>query len=140
MANAARARAEQQDVSIAVEPADALPLALADPDQLERAAGNLVANALAAMPNGGSLELAAIRERNRVGFAVRDTGPGIASPDLARIWDPFFSRTPGGAGMGLALVRQLVDRHDGLIEVESSPGAGTTMRVLLPLATAEGDR
>ncbi|MCE7958605.1 MAG: hypothetical protein DYH06_11810, partial [Acidobacteria bacterium ACB2] len=116
-----------------------LPLPVeADPAKLQQVFVNVVLNALDAMKDGGELTV-------RSGFsekpgtcrvAVSDTGAGIAAEDLPRVFDPFFStkEVGEGVGLGLAISYGIVEQHRGGIDIQSVPGAGTTVRVLLPLA------
>jgi signal transduction histidine kinase len=91
-------------------------------------------------PEGGSirLEVKADPEREQICFAVRDTGIGIAPEDQGRLFQPFtqvdgrLSREYGGIGLGLTLVRRLVELHEGSIALESTPGAGSCFTVTLP--------
>jgi signal transduction histidine kinase len=96
---------------------------------------NLVENALDAVGEGGSVELSAKRERNSVVVCVTDNGPGIPEGIRDRIFDPFFTTKPvgKGTGLGLDIVRRLVQRHNGQIELNSRPGK-TEFRVILPIA------
>jgi heavy metal sensor kinase len=122
--------------------ADALEPAavLGDAGALRRALGNLVDNAVKYTPAGGKVELSLLAGEGQARIVVRDTGIGIDPADAARIFDPFVrldaarSRDAGGAGLGLALVRAIVDAHGGAIAVESTPGAGSRFTVRLPLA------
>jgi heavy metal sensor kinase len=122
--------------------ADALEPAavLGDAGALRRALGNLVDNAVKYTPAGGKVELSLLVGEGQARIVVRDTGIGIDPADAARIFDPFVrldaarSRDAGGAGLGLALVRAIVDAHGGAITVESTPGAGSRFTVRLPLA------
>jgi heavy metal sensor kinase len=122
--------------------ADALEPAavLGDAGALRRALGNLVDNAVKYTPAGGKVELSLLAGEGQARIVVRDTGIGIDPADAARIFDPFVrldaarSRNAGGAGLGLALVRAIVDAHGGAITVESTPGAGSRFTVRLPLA------
>ncbi len=109
-----------------------LPPVPADPGLLSLALGNLVANALEAMPRGGRLEISLHAEPNRVRLTVQDTGPGIAPEDLPRVFDPFFSTKPQGTGMGLTAVYHIVANHLGEVEIESTPGQGTAVHLWLP--------
>jgi CheY-like chemotaxis protein len=103
---------------------------------LREALTNLVFNALDAMPRGGDLQLTVSRRDALVAVEVADTGTGMPPEVAARIFEPFFT-TKGerGTGLGLAMVYGIVERHGGTIEVDSAPGRGTTIRLLLPLAT-----
>lgn len=109
---------------------------IADPDQIKQALLNLLNNSLAAMPNGGRLELSLIDEEDAGGFVVSDSGRGIAIADQSQIFNLFFSRSPGGSGIGLAIVKRIVDLHAGSALLESAPGEGTTMRIRLPKGEA----
>jgi two-component system nitrogen regulation sensor histidine kinase NtrY len=129
-----------------VEPG--LPPLFVDRAVIGRVLVNLVENALQAMPNGGRLEVSAsLRphpptrrgpgEAGRsVRLVVRDTGTGIDPDILARIYEPYFSTKTGGTGLGLAIARNAVEEHGGTIDIESWPGAGTTVTVDLPVPAA----
>ncbi|HWH01196.1 MAG TPA: ATP-binding protein [Pilimelia sp.] len=112
----------------------------ADPDRLRQALGNLLTNALRATPRGGSVSLSTGRSGETVAIRVADTGTGIAPDALPhvfeRFWraDPARGRRTGGAGLGLAIVRQIVADHGGAITVVSEVGAGTEFTVTLPAA------
>jgi heavy metal sensor kinase len=122
--------------------ADALEPAaiLGDAGALRRALGNLVDNAIKYTPAGGKVELSLLVGEAQARIVVRDTGIGIDPADAARIFDPFVrldaarSRDAGGAGLGLALVRAIVDAHGGAIAVDSASGAGSRFTISLPLA------
>jgi len=109
-----------------------LPPVPADPELLSLALGNLVTNALEAMPNGGSLEISLAAQTNRVLLTVKDTGVGISSEDLSRVFDPFFSTKPQGTGMGLTAVHHIVANHLGEVQIESKQGQGTKVHLWLP--------
>jgi signal transduction histidine kinase len=122
-----------------------LPMLTADGDALTRLLLNLLTNALAATPAGGRVELEGridVREGRRgVGIHVGDTGTGIASEHLDRIFEPFFStKRTGGTGLGLSICRDIVRAHEGVIAVDSAPGAGTRFRVWLPADAQEPPR
>ncbi len=104
----------------------------ADPELVSLALGNLVTNAMEAMPKGGTLEITLAAEPNRVLLSVKDTGVGISSEDLSRVFDPFFSTKPQGTGMGLTTVHHIVVNHLGEVHIESKPGQGTTVHLWLP--------
>jgi two-component system, OmpR family, sensor histidine kinase BaeS len=110
------------------------PVVAADPVRLRQVVGNLVSNAIRYTPPGGSVTVGA----SGTLISVRDTGSGIAAPDLPKIFDRFWradesrSRATGGSGLGLAIARQLTEAHGGTIAVESSPGRGTTFTLRLP--------
>jgi signal transduction histidine kinase len=105
---------------------------------LQRALGNLVSNALAHCSAGDSIWLSARRQGGQTSIEVRDTGSGISADVLPRVFDRFYradparSRNSGGAGLGLAIVRQIVFLHGGDVRISSEPGRGTTVSVDLP--------
>jgi PAS domain S-box-containing protein len=101
---------------------------------------NLIANALRYTPSGGEVELAAEERKSFIQFSVRDTGKGIPAERLSNIFDRFSTFSEGGTGLGLALVRRLVESHGGQISVESRLGHGATFRFTLPVATVEANR
>jgi signal transduction histidine kinase/ActR/RegA family two-component response regulator len=117
-----------------------LPLILADANQLEQVFLNLVINAQHAMEaEGGVLTITSgfLSDGKRVSVSVRDTGCGISVENLSRIFDPFFStKSEGkGTGLGLSTAYGIVTNHYGEIKVDSQPGRGTEMIVILPLST-----
>lgn len=108
-----------------------LPRPAVDRDKLKQALLNLCKNAVEAMPRGGTLTLRAKEEGESVAIEVGDTGDGIA-PDM-NIFQPFSSTKPGGTGLGLVIVRQIVAAHGAKISYKSDPGKGTTFKISLPL-------
>jgi signal transduction histidine kinase len=95
-----------------------------DPLKLKQIFLNLALNALDALEKGGQLEIS--------GKTIRDTGSGIESETLSRIFNPFFTTRKEGTGLGLAITHRIVEEHDGEIRVDSTPGEGTKMQVFLP--------
>jgi len=105
--------------------------------QLNQVLVNLLLNAIQAMPSGGTLRVSARRlDPARACVDISDEGVGIAPENLPRVFDPFFTTKERGkgAGLGLSLSYSIIQRHGGDIQVESAPGAGTTVRLQLPLA------
>lgn len=106
-----------------------------DPAMLRQAFLNLALNACQAMPNGGTLRVQGQDARgHRVLVSFADTGIGIKPQHLQRIFDLYFTTRPKGSGIGLSMVYRTIQMHDGEIEVQSTPGSGTTFRVFLPKA------
>jgi signal transduction histidine kinase len=129
-----RPEAVRAGVTLVVEH-QAVPDAHGDPTMLRQAFLNLALNACHAMPNGGTLRIQCATARGRrVSISFSDTGVGIKPEHLPRIFDLYFTTKEKGSGIGLSMVYRTVQMHDGDIEVESTPGAGTTFRVLLPQA------
>ena len=114
---------------------DGVPDVNGDPAMLRQAFLNLALNACQAMPHGGTLRIycEAVRGR-RVAVSFTDTGVGIKPEHLHRIFDLYYTTKEKGSGIGLSMVYRTIQMHDGEIEVRSTPGAGTTFRVLLPQA------
>ena len=129
-----RSEAERAGVTLVID-CEGAPEVNGDPAMLRQAFLNLALNACQAMPNGGTLRILARPARDhRVSIAFTDTGVGIEPAHLQRIFDLYFTTKDTGSGIGLSLVYRIVQMHDGEIDVESTPGAGTTFRVLLPEA------
>ena len=111
------------------------------PDYLNKILNNLLGNALKFTGEGGQIEASVTRERNRLRLTVSDTGIGIAAEDLPLIFQPFYQSDPEsgiGSGVGLTLVRQIVDALHGSITAESEKDKGTTFRIELPLTKTQG--
>ena len=126
--------ADRAGVQLTVE-CDGAPDVNGDPAMLRQAFLNLALNACQAMPDGGTLRIRCeSASGRRVAVVFTDTGVGIAPKDLQRIFDLYFTTKEKGSGIGLSMVYRTVQMHDGEIEVQSTPGAGTTFRLLLPQA------
>ena len=135
----ARARfvepANAQNIELLVEAQSDLPRLYADQAQLERVLDNLLGNALRHTTAGGQIRLQARRHGERVIVSVEDNGEGIAYGQQGRIFEPFVQvgRKKGGAGLGLALCKEIVQLHGGRMGVYSRPGQGTQFYMALPL-------
>ena len=109
-----------------------------DPDRLMQVLTNLLSNAAKFTPSGGVITLRAARQGGRMSIAVEDRGPGIPAADRERIFERFVqvdgsdTRARGGTGLGLNIVRTIVERHQGSVVCEEREGGGTRLRVLLP--------
>jgi signal transduction histidine kinase len=127
-------------------PGDLPPVRL-DKDLFKQVLLNLLLNCEQAMPRGGSITIQAALERSsetapqpganpmdKVCLSIIDTGEGIAPEALAKVFKPFFSTKPQGSGLGLPITRKILEGHDGTIDVQSEPGKGTKITILLPVA------
>ena len=110
----------------------------ADPTQLKQVFWNLARNSINAMPNGGELKIKLeIVPNNRVQIVFEDTGVGMSPEQVERLFEPFSNSTSGGTGLGLSIVYQIIRDHDGVINVRSFEGEGTTITVVLPRASQQ---
>jgi signal transduction histidine kinase len=128
--------AAAQGVTLQFEGLTALGQAVFHANTLRRVVLNLVYNALDAMPQGGTLTLAAQGTATQVQLHVRDTGNGIPAAQLPHIFEPLYTTKPEGTGLGLYIVREIVMAHAGEITVQSVEGHGTTFLLILPRAGA----
>jgi two-component system nitrogen regulation sensor histidine kinase NtrY len=119
-------------VALEAQPAEAPPFVAGDRDLLTRAVGNLVGNALDAMPEGGTLRVSTALADGSVAIEVADTGPGLTEEQRTRLFTPYYTTKKGGTGLGLAIVQGIVSDHGGRIQVVSEPGQGTRFTLLLP--------
>ncbi|MFL5342384.1 MAG: sensor histidine kinase [Gemmataceae bacterium] len=126
-----------ENVKVELDCPPELPAVLADVGQLGIVFGNLIRNAREAMPKGGRLTLRGRRNGDGVRVEVMDNGIGIAKENLTRILEPLYSTKARGLGLGLAIVRAILDKNGGTLSVASELGQGTTFAVWLP-ATING--
>lgn len=155
-------QARRKDVTIDVDVPEDLPQLLGDPIRIRQVLFNLADNAVKFSPDGGTVYLAArlteldggeddgfgaalmATPRRGIELTVRDTGIGISPEEQARVFDAFYqvdgssTREHGGAGLGLSIVKRLVDAHGGEVRVESAPGRGTTFFVVFPEDAEDG--
>ncbi|MFZ0926264.1 MAG: ATP-binding protein [Halobacteriota archaeon] len=108
---------------------------MADPHLMHRVFGNLILNAIQAMPDGGTLSVSASAQDGSVAIRVHDTGVGIPDELKDKLFRPLFTGKAKGTGLGLAVVKRIVDAHGGTISFESVKGRGTAFTITLP---AEG--
>lgn len=130
------AEADRAGVSIELEGSASLPQVLADPEQLAQVLVNVVLNAIQASGRGARVKLRGRQDAHVLTLEIQDEGPGIASEHASRVLEPFFTTKPRGTGLGLAISQRIVVAHAGTLEIQSEPGAGTLVRVRLPLAGA----
>ena len=121
-------------VHVALE--EALGHVMADPVQVGQIVNNLITNAIQAMPDGGLLTVSSGRDGDRIFIRVEDTGVGIATENMTKIFQPLFTTKAKGIGLGLALAGNLAAAHGGAITVESTPGQGSRFTLRLVQATA----
>lgn len=137
--------AQRRGITLRVNAVSDLPNVWGDPVQIQQVLINLVRNALesvdASQTSTRTVNMVAeCSTRGTIEFRVTDDGEGISEADLGRVFDPFFSTRAEGMGMGLAISRTMVEAHQGILEVESLVGAGTTFRFKLPAMDADDER
>ncbi|MGH7305558.1 MAG: sensor histidine kinase, partial [Candidatus Rokuibacteriota bacterium] len=114
-----------------------LPVVAADPDALERVLTNLISNAIKYSPTGSAVRVGARAVAGGVAIEVADAGRGIPADALSRVFEPYYrvpdaARAVHGTGIGLAVVKALVEAHGGTVRVDSAPAIGTRVTVVLP--------
>jgi signal transduction histidine kinase len=130
--------ADQKQVTLSGSAASGIDPLVVDIQRLGRALNNLVSNALYHTPPGGRVTLSAGPVAGGVFISVSDTGEGILPEDLPHVFERFYrgdksrNRAVGGAGLGLAIARGIIEAHQGSIQVESAPGQGTVFTITLP--------
>jgi two-component system phosphate regulon sensor histidine kinase PhoR len=135
--------ARDRDVAIEVKAPPEPLIVLGDRDELTRLFENLIENGLKYGASGKHLEVTLAFDGNDAQAVVRDYGPGIASEHLPRLTERFYrvdvgeSRAQGGTGLGLALVKHILNRHQGRLSIDSKEGKGAAFTVRLPTATSE---
>ncbi len=133
-----RPKLEAQAIGVEIDIAPPALTVRADPERLTRALGHLIGNAIKFSPPGGTIRLRARGAEGAVHIAIADAGEGMTPDQLAAAWEPFrqvdagLSRHAEGIGLGLTLARHLVEAHGGTLEVDTGPGAGTTVTIRLP--------
>ncbi|MDX2225678.1 MAG: ATP-binding protein [Verrucomicrobiae bacterium] len=121
-----------KNILVERELGEKLPQVLLDREQFTQVLYNLIRNAMQAMKTGGILRVATTREDSFVVVSLTDNGGGIAPETLANIFQPFYTTKKKGSGLGLMIVRRIVQAHGGEISIESHLERGTTVKVLLP--------
>lgn len=129
----------ERGIKAVVDIAPNLPKVMGNAENLKQCLINLVKNAIEAMPDGGTLTLRAYRDDGRVIILIQDTGMGIPPELQEQVFSPFFSTKHGGAGLGLAMSRKVIEEMGGKVLLKSKPGEGTTLILRLPAALAVDD-
>src|SRR5204862_1421721 len=133
-----RERARNRDLALTLRCPREIGTIEADERRLKQALFNLISNAIKFTPAGGSIRLEARRSGNELILAVTDTGVGIPAVDQERVFEKFERGNPqareSGAGLGLSLVKSLIELHGGSVSIESAPGSGTTILCRLPVS------
>jgi signal transduction histidine kinase len=115
----------------------------ADRQQFRQVVFNILTNAADAMPSGGTIIVTAeprkLGDAPGIALEFTDTGTGISKEDLPKVTEPFYTTKPEGkgTGLGLAICKRITEEHNGIFEIESEPGKGTTIRVMMPISNPE---
>jgi signal transduction histidine kinase len=140
-------RLRDKDVALETARDPAVEFVTGDPNRLEQALQNLVANAIRHTPSGGTVTVRAGLKADTVILSVEDTGPGIPTDHLPRIFDRFYkadesrsSVDTSGSGLGLSIVRAIVTRHGGTVTASNIPGGGARFEIILPAASGAPEK
>ena len=126
----ARALAQGVEIALSLDPA-VRPVPF-DADAIRTALTNVTANALQAMPGGGRLQVSTAPVDEGAAVTIGDTGGGIPPENIDKVFEPYFTTKDTGIGLGLALTRKILVEHGGNISIDSAPGRGTTVRIVIP--------
>lgn len=130
--------AEQHGVCLCSQLEQSLPPLSADPERLQQALLNLLGNAVQASPPGGEVVLRARRNDRELRLEVADQGPGVPPEQRAQILAPFYTTKKGGTGLGLPIVKKIIEAHGGRLELAGANPNGAVFSLVLPLATGGG--
>ena len=134
----AQGKIAEREIQVVSELDGSLGLLSLDARELHKAVMNVVVNAVEAMEPGGTLTVRTRRlDEGGVSISIADTGGGMDEATLGRSFDLFFTTKPGGTGLGMAIVRSVVDRHGGRLDIDTAPGRGTTIEISLPAVAGE---
>jgi signal transduction histidine kinase len=123
---------KRRNIETRISCPEQIPQIMIDRGQFKQLLINLIKNAEDAMPSGGLLEISLMEIKDNFLLLVKDTGYGIPAELTRRIFDPYFTTTDNGTGLGLSLVQYIVNAHDGWVDVESQKGSGSTFIVSIP--------
>jgi signal transduction histidine kinase len=134
-----------RDITLDISVAPDAPTAWGDPARLEQAVQNVAANAIRHTPSGGTVSLRAEGADGTLRLVIRDTGPGIPTEHLPRVFDRFYkvdaaragTAVPSGSGLGLSIVQAIVSRHRGTVSASNAPDGGAMFDIRLPIAATE---
>jgi two-component system, NtrC family, sensor histidine kinase HydH len=127
---------EQNGYSVKTTVSPVVPTIKADSNMLYQAFLNIIINATQAMPDGGLIKIDIKNDVDKILIHFKDQGAGIPEDVLAKIWDPFFTTKEKGTGLGLGIVKNIIEAHNGAIQITGIPDQGTEVVITLPVATA----
>jgi signal transduction histidine kinase len=127
------ARLKKENVEIALSLDENAPEILCDAHKMEEVFLNIFSNSMDAMRAGGRLTIKSEAKNEKMIITIQDTGSGISSENLKKIYNPFFTTKAGGIGLGLSIVHRIIEEHKGLIDITSQEKQGTLVRIELPI-------
>jgi signal transduction histidine kinase len=136
-------QARQKQIAVSIQADAGLPEIKVDAKRMQEVLVNILDNALRYTPKGGQITMSAVRAGGEIEIRIQDTGPGIAPNELDKVFERFYrtetsrTREEGGSGLGFAIARSLVERHNGRIWAQSQPGQGLTVIIRLSASAAE---
>jgi signal transduction histidine kinase len=113
---------------------DVIPVTMADGDMLYQAFLNLLINGMQAMPLGGAIDVTIETDDGSLWVYIEDEGEGVSASVMEKIWDPFFTTKEKGTGLGLGIVRNIIEAHDGMIRIDNRSEKGARVSVKFPLS------
>ncbi|MBR5518561.1 MAG: PAS domain-containing sensor histidine kinase, partial [Clostridia bacterium] len=136
---------KEKEQTLVYEPTNTLPIYNGSPDRIEQVLINVITNAVKYTPKGGHILVTSMYMYNSITIKVIDDGIGIPEENLQHIFERFYrvdkarSREMGGTGLGLAIAKEIIEAHDGTIEIKSKSGHGTEVIINLPVEIVESD-
>ena len=121
-----------QNINVVTDFSDEFLAILLDVAKFQRVLDNLIRNAVEAMPKGGTLTVRSRRMSDAIHIEVEDTGIGIRRDDVGKLFQPFYTTKPTGTGLGLVSSKTVIEALGGTIKIESTPGVGTKVTLMLP--------
>jgi signal transduction histidine kinase len=133
------ARLEQDGFRVKTIYEEGIPEIQGDPNLLYQAFLNILLNAMQAMPGGGGINIEVRADTQKVAVAVSDEGPGVDESIMRKIWNPFFTTKEKGTGLGLCVVRNIIEAHKGKVWMENAQGRGACVHIELPAGIEDGN-
>jgi two-component system, NtrC family, sensor histidine kinase HydH len=124
---------------VSLDIAGGLPEVLADADMLYQAFLNILINAMQAMPDGGEVRIQLRRRKDELNIVFEDDGEGVSPERLEHIWDPFFTTKDQGTGLGLGIIKTIIEAHGGRVNIENRPQRGARLMAVLPIKKGKTD-
>ena len=134
-----QSKADRKGISIKFLPYADVTMVECDQDQITQVILNLVLNAIQILPENGQITIETRGDEDELTIRIKDNGPGIPVEDRSRVFEPFVTGRDGGLGLGLAIVNEIIQMHNGSIYIESAPSGGAQFSIRLPQHTISGN-